>query len=370
MKRMTGLLVVLLLSQAEAGRGAAPVPDLRAVVVAPGAGSRLDLYLTALSSAGFSGTVLVARDGELLLHKGYGLADRGRKLACGTETVFDIGSVTKQFTATAILQLETAGKLSTSDPLSKYLDGVPPDKAGITLRHLLTHTSGLDHAYGEDTDYAPRDLALSVFLKMPLISAPGEKFRYSNPGFSLLAAVVEKVSGQTYERYLAEHLFGPAGMTQTGYVLPRWNMDLMTRNYDGDKDNGFTFNRSWGPDGPYWHCFGNGCILSTTGDLYRWEQALQSGQALSPEARAELWTPRAAVNDTSSYAYAWFVGKTDSGASYIGHGGGSGFGVWAAFYRFPEDHLLILFLSNQVSVPGGERQAEFVGRLASLAAAP
>jgi CubicO group peptidase (beta-lactamase class C family) len=370
--RTTSLVLATLAACAAPCLAAASAPDLRAVVVKPGAGARLDQQLASLTAAGFAGTVLVARDGEILLHKGYGMADKERKIPCDTETVFDIGSITKQFTAAAILKLETAGKLATTDRLDKYFPDAPKDKAGITLHQLLTHTSGLDHGYGEDTDYAPRDLALSVFMKMPLLTPPGEKYRYSNAGFSILAAIVEKVTGGTYERYLRDTFFAPAGMTQTGYVLPAWDMKHLTRNYSGEKDNGFTFNRSWGPDGPYWHCYGNGCILSTAADLYRWEQALQTHAALPPEARRKLWTPYAPVGEEGkgSYAYGWRVGKVASGATFIGHGGGSDFGVWCAFYRFPEEHLLVLVLSHQLPVPGGQDQAEFVGRLAAVATAP
>ena len=257
-------------------------------VVSGRAGTLIDSYFEALESGGFSGTVLVARKGELLLHKGYGLADRERKTPCTTETVFDIGSITKQFTAAAILKLETEGKLRVEDRLSQHLEGVPEDKKDITLHHLLTHTSGLDHAYGEDDDYAPRDLAVRLFLRMPLLTAPGERYHYSNPGFSLLAAVVEKLSGMTYEEYLHDRFFRPAGMTQTGYFLPRWNVLGVSRNYSGDEDNGWTFNRNWGPEGPYWHLYGNGGILTTSGDLHKWEQALMSDRFLlrrsAPEA--------------------------------------------------------------------------------------
>jgi CubicO group peptidase (beta-lactamase class C family) len=184
--RMTGLLLVLLVSPAPPAGAAATGADLRTVVVRPGGGARLDLQMTSLAAAGFAGTVLVAKDGEILLHKGYGMADRQRKIPCDTETVFDIGSITKQFTSAAILKLEAGGKLNTTDRLDKYFPDAPRDKAGITLHQLLTHSSGLDHGYGEDTDYAPRDLAISVFMKMPLLSPPGQKYRYSNPGFSIL----------------------------------------------------------------------------------------------------------------------------------------------------------------------------------------
>ena len=359
---MPGWLVPLLLSSVTAA-----APDLQTEVVEGDAGSRLDIHMSALEDAGFSGTVLVAKQGEIVLHKGYGLADRRREIACRPDTIFDIGSITKQFTAAAILKLEMAGKLSADDTLSKHFKDVPPDKAGITLHQLLTHTSGLDHYYGEDTNYAPRELALEVFFKMPLLLAPGEKFHYSNPGFSILAAVVENVSGMSYEGYLRKELFEPAGMSDTGYTLPRWDMQRMSRNYNGDKDNGFTFNRNWGPEGTYWHCFGNGCILSSTGDMYRWEQTLQSDRVLSAEARAKLFKPHVPATGDASYGYGWRIGKTARGTSWSGHGGGSGFGVSAAHYRFPDDGVLVVVISNQASIVGGKDRQRFLERLVTLA---
>lgn len=335
-------------------------------------GRLLDAYMTRLEAAGFSGTVLVARNNQVLLHKGYGLCDRSRKAPCTTDTVHDIGSVTKQFTAAAILKLEEAGKLRVEDPLSKHLQGVPEDKAGITLHHLLTHTSGLDHVYGEDDDYAPRDLAVALFLRMPLITPPGAKYHYSNPGFSLLAAVVEKLSGKSYEAYLREVFFGPLGMTKTGYIIPRWNVLEVSRNYAGEEDNGWTFNRNWGPEGPYWHLYGNGGILTTTGDLLKWEQALMGDRVLSASSRGKLFTPHVPEDDSSgsSYGYGWRVGKTESGAAFTGHGGGSSWGVAATYNRYPERGVLVLVLSNQAKLPGGLRGGTLGERVLLLATGP
>ncbi len=338
-------------------------------VVAGDAGARIDTYFEALTEGGFSGTVLVVRKGEVLLHKGYGLADRDDKIPCTTETVFDIGSITKQFTAAAILKLEMEGKLHAGDRLSEHLEDVPEDKAGITLHHLLTHTSGLDHAYGNDDDYAPRDLAVRLFLRMPPITAPGEKYRYSNPGYSLLAAVVEKVSGKSYEAYLHEQFFQPLGMTKTGYMIPRWKVLEISKNYNGERDNGWTFNRNWGPEGPYWHLYGNGGILTTTGDLYTWEQALMSDRVLSKDAREKLLSPH--VPDGGErrtfYAYGWRVGRTEDDRAFSGHSGGSSYGVSAAYYRFPESGVVVIVLSNQARLPGDDDDLGLTSRVAAMA---
>lgn len=349
----------------------APGADAGAVV-SGAAGTRVDDYFQALEAAGFSGTVLVARSGRVLLHKGYGLCDRRRKAPCTTETVHDIGSITKQFTSAAILKLEEAGRLRVEDPLSKHLEGVPEDKAGITLHHLLTHTSGLDHAYGDDDDYAPRDLAVRLFLRMPLITPPGAKYRYSNPGYSLLTAVVEKLSGKSYEEYLREVFFAPLGMARTGYIVPRWNVLDVSRNYNGEQDNGWTFNRNWGPDGPYWHLYGNGGILTTAGDLLKWEQALMADRVLSAASRKKLLTAHVPEGDPSgsSYGYGWRVGRAEGGTAYTGHGGGSSFGVACAHFRFPEHGVLVVVLSNQAGYPGRLGGPSLTERVARLAAAP
>jgi len=171
---------------------------------APGAvvkgelGARLDDYMTRLEGFGFSGTLLVAKDGDIVLSKGYGVADKSRGTPMTAETVISIGSITKQFTAAAILKLEMQGKLNVDDPITKYFPIVPPDKAGITLHHLLTHTAGLDEDYG-GTDYeeVSRDEILKRVFSRPLKWEPGKRHLYSNAGYSLLGAIVEIVSGQT-----------------------------------------------------------------------------------------------------------------------------------------------------------------------------
>jgi CubicO group peptidase (beta-lactamase class C family) len=346
-----------------AGPGTSP-----AGVVSGEAGRRLDQFITDLVPAGFSGTVLVARNGDILLHKGYGFADRSRNIPAGTDTVYDIGSITKQFTAAAIMKLERDGKLSTEDQLTKFFRNAPADKAGITVHHLLTHTAGFDHGYGEDDVVAPRDPTLQLFLSKPLLSKPGEKYRYSNAGYGLLTAIVENLSGQPYERYLHEQFFRVAGMTKTGYRIPQWNPNEISRNYNGDKDNGPPLDRVWGPEGPYWHLFGNGGILSTPGDMYKWERALQSDTVLSSAARAKMFQPYVPMDgeDKTRYGYGWYTGKTASGADFTGHTGGSSFGVSAGHFRFPADGLVVIYHCNRIPVPGNEKRG-LLGRLADLA---
>ncbi|HEX6385166.1 MAG TPA: serine hydrolase domain-containing protein, partial [Anaerolineae bacterium] len=225
-------------------------------------GGRLDKYLTRVTPFGFSGALLVASGGEVVLNKGYGLAIRDEDVANTAETVFSLGSITKQFTAAAIVKLEMQGRLSTADFISDYFDGVPDDKSAVTLHHLLTHTAGVINYTGEDYEMAQRDETVQKVLAAPLAFAPGARYQYSNAGYSLLAAVVELVSGQRYEQFLHDHLFRPAGMRFTGYRLPDWDQRVVAHWYTGDNDFGTPLDKPY----PSWNLLGNGDMLSTTDD--------------------------------------------------------------------------------------------------------
>src|SRR3712207_2871007 len=163
---------------------------------------------------GTSGTVVAARDGSVAHCRGFGLADRDAKVAARCDTVYDTMSMTKQFTAAAILKLEMMGKLRVTDPLSKFVGPVPDDKRAITLHHLLTHTAGLIEGLGGDYEALSREEMLDGALESELRSAPGTEYSYSNLGYSILAAIVEKASGTSYERFLASHLFEPASRSE------------------------------------------------------------------------------------------------------------------------------------------------------------
>ena len=182
---------------------------------------RIAAHFSHLSRLGFDGVLLVARDGEVILDRAYGEANRETGRAMTTEKAITIGSISKQFTAAAIMKLVELGQLTPEDPITNFFDGVPEDKAGTTLHHLLTHTSVWAGALGSDRDASQNaDEYLAMALASELSSPPGETYRYSNVGYSLLAQVIERVSGQGYEEFLAEHLFDPAGMRRTGIVFP------------------------------------------------------------------------------------------------------------------------------------------------------
>jgi CubicO group peptidase (beta-lactamase class C family) len=311
-------------------------------------GEKLDAYLTRLEGFGFAGSILVAKDGQILLHKGYGLADREKGIPFTPETVFDIGSITKQFTAAAILKLESEGKLKVTDPLGKYFDGAPEDKAGITLHHLLTHSAGMKDVFGDDYEEMPRDRLVQAALASQLLWPPGTRYQYSNAGYSLLAAIVEKVSGKPYETYLRETFFKPAGMEKTGYRLPAWKPEELAHGYRGEEPWGTPLDHAWAPDGPWWNLRGNGGILSTTGDLYKWYLALEKGNVLSKEEQAKAYTPHVPEDPegSSHYGYGWAIDKGPGGTRRIAHNGGNG--IFAAdFQRYPDDRLVLLTGSAQ-----------------------
>ena len=202
---------------------AAPADDFDHEVVGGPVGTRADEYLSRAAAFGFTGTVLVAIDDSPVLHKGYAYADIVAKRPNTTRTIYDIGSITKTMTGMAIMLLESRGELSVEDRLGRFFSQVPQDKEDIQLKHLLTHTSGIvDPPLG---DYEPigRDDLVKVVFAAPLAAPVGAKYQYSNTGFSLLAAVIEKVSGRPYEEFMRNELFLPAGMKETGYLLPQWD---------------------------------------------------------------------------------------------------------------------------------------------------
>ena len=323
---------------------------------------RLDEHMRRLVPFGYSGSLLVAKDGEVVLANGYGLADRENRVPVTAETVFDIGSITKQFTAAAILRLEMEGKLSVNDPVSRWFDGVPADKQSMTLHHLLTHSSGLRDGFGGDYEVAERDSLADVILRSELLWAPGTRYQYSNAGYSLLGTVVEKASGMGYERYLREKLWAPAGMTRTGYRGVQWRPGELAVGYREGARWGTPVDHLWAPDGPYWNLRANGGVLSTVTDLFRWHQALDGDAILNAEAKRKLWTPHVPEDEEgrSHYGYGWAIFNTQRGTKLIAHNGGNGV-FFADFRRYVDEGVVILVMSNTTEAPA-ERTLSAVAR--------
>jgi len=299
-------------------------------------GRKLDAYMQFMERLGCWGAVLVQKDGELVIQKGYGYADRKAGVRNSADTVFSVGSITKQFTAAAILKLEMQGKLSLNDPIHRYFE-VPEDKRAIAVRHLLTHTAGLINYTGDDYERTSREEMARIALGAPLRFPPGERYAYSNAGYSLAAAIVEMAAGQGYEAYVREHLFEPAGIEWLGYRAPDWRQRTVSRMYRDDRDNGRLLDRAY----PYWNLLGNGGMLATPGAMLRWHEALMGEAILDRAAKEKLYTP--AQRD---YALGWVVKDTPYGRR-AGHNGGNDLGVSAMFHRYLDRDTVIYFSLNR-----------------------
>jgi len=282
-------------------------------------------YLHEQEQEGFSGSVLVAEKGVIVLETGIGYADRESGRRETAETVFSVGSITKQFTAAAIIRLESEGRLTTGDSLKRYFPSAPEDKRNITIHQLLTHTAGFPDGLGDDYDTLRADAFLALAFQTPLAYTPGSRYRYSNVGYSLLGILVEKISGMGYEKYLHDKLFIPSGMMHTGYLLPDFKKDQLATGYRDGKRWGNAMDHPWLADGPGWHLRANGGILSTVGDLYKWYLALSRHTVLPKAAFEKLVTPYVAeqADQKSFYSYGWVVQPAGTN-QLIWHNGGNG----------------------------------------------
>lgn len=324
---------------------------------------RLEQTLQQFAEQGWSGSALVASKGSILLNKGYGLADRESKKAQSQETVFSIGSITKQFTAAGIVKLETMGLLSVNDPLRKYFSSIPADKAKITIHQLLTHSAGFPGAIGDDYENVDADQFAALAFKSPLVFNPGSGYEYSNVGYSLLGIIITKVSGKGYEAFLHEQLFKPAGMMNTGYLIPDHKPAALAVGYKDDSRWGTALDRPWSSDGPGWHLRANGGILSTTGDMYKWYVALRDHIVLPESATTKLFTPHVAEGPQgmSFYGYGWTIQNIGEKRS-VWHNGGNG--VYNAHMGFiPADDICIIVSSNSNNVISDDISLQLLGNV-------
>lgn len=303
---------------------------------------------------GFSGVALVQRKGEVLLHEAAGFSNRERAIPNTVETAFDIASITKQFTASLIVALQEAGQLSVEDKLSDHFDNVPEQKARITIHQLMTHSSGIQREFGRETVAVDRDIFLSLVWATKLEYEPGTVYRYSNVGYSLLAAIVESVTGQSYESALHEYLFEPAELTNTGYLLPaRSNESVAVGNIS--KQSFHEWSSWWADDGPYWFSRGAGGLLSTTGDLLKWHRALASERVLtthsikSLQARQidkSLGNNEVDESESEFYGYGWSIQDSPEVGEVHWHTGSNRAGFRSFFGRVIAEDIVIIVLTN------------------------
>lgn len=314
---------------------------------------RIDNYLTQCASHGYSGSILVAKNGNIILSEGYGWADRSLKIKNTSSTVFNIGSVTKQFTAAAILKLMEHKKLDVSDNIKKYFPQASPDKQDITIHQLLTHTSGVSpRTGGFRYDMASKETFLKEFFQAELLYAPGTKHTYANANYIMLAAIIEKVSSQDYESYLRENFWEPLQMNRTGYKAIAFGSEALAHGYYFQYTDGIW--KDWGttqnqlpPTKDHWYSIGKGDIYSTVEDLYKWHMALENNKVLSAETKKLMETAHTPENaeKTSFYGYGWAIFNTAENTKIVAHNGSNGI-YFADFVRYIDDELVVIALSN------------------------
>lgn len=305
----------------------------------------VDQYLQ--SQKNFSGMIQLAQGGEVKFSKGYGFTDREKRVPYSDKTLSTIGSITKSFTATAILLLLEQGKLRVEDPITKYFKNVPDDKKAITLHHLLTHSAGFPGSIGDDYEAISTEDFVKLALKTPLAFMPGKGYEYSNVGYSLLGMIVEQVSGMNYDTFLQKNVFAPAGMKTAGYDNPAADYSLLTRGYLKDgSDWGTSKDKLWNGKEPHWHLKANGGLLMSANDMTQWYRALRGNKVLKPETLKLQTTPYVDEGGGSFYGYGYAI--TEDGRS-IQHNGGNG--IFRSDFRwFPQLDFCLIASSNDANV--------------------
>jgi CubicO group peptidase (beta-lactamase class C family) len=246
------------------------------------------------------------------------------------------------------MKLVEEKKLSVSDNLSVFFSAVPADKKDITIHQLLTHSAGFPPVLGDDYDNITAVQFTALAFQTPLNFSPGTEYDYSNVGYSLLGILLEKVSGMNYEAFLHKKLFEPAGMLRTGYNLPRFTKDELAVGYRDNIRWGTAIDRPWLADGPGWHLRGNGGMLSTVGDMYKWYLALKNNTVLSRSQTNLMFTKHIAENPKaiSHYGYGWVL-QDFGGKKFIWHNGGNG--VYNAFMAFAQEEDFCVIVSSNTN---------------------
>ena len=314
--------------------------------------NKIDEYLSAGVSNGFSAAVLVAKKGEIFLNKGYGMAKVKRNVQNSSSTIFSTGSVTKQFTATAILLLVKKGKLSLDDTIDRFFKELPKDKRNITIHQLLTHSAGLIHSFGMDHLRSTTEVFFKDLFKTKLLQKPGKTYKYSNTGYSILARIIEIISKKSYEEFLRNNLFIPSGMMQTGYFLPKWKKDNIASNYLYNyRDTGSILEQMHQLGSVPWFFKGNGAIHSTVNDMFKWYQALKNNKILSKSLTAKMTTAFISEQESSRshYGYGWAIYNSDRNTKIVTHNGGNSATLLHEFIWLPKEDVVIIYFTNSYS---------------------
>lgn len=322
--------------------------DALPVTVAPKAVAA-DRFLEDAAKFGFAGQVVIAVDGEVILHKAYGFADRAARRRVTPSTTFGIASMSKMFTAAAILKAQEEKLLSIDDPIAKYLPNTPPERAAITIAQLLTHTSGVGAGFTNDFEDPSVAAVVERVLKHEPMGTPGSAWRYASEGYVLLAAILEKATGRSYDDYVREKLFKPAGMKTAWFVGEHDPFHTAPSHaYNGLRDNGSP--ASWPLNARY---VGAGSIVASASDLYRWASALWGRRVLSSESTAAMLSKHASPGKVDDdFGYGMFLWKTENGAYAEEHGGDTAVGFNGLVRFYPAAKTILVITCNVMNIGG------------------
>lgn len=277
-------------------------------------GERADSAIRVFERAGFSGVVRIAKGDTTLIDKGYGLANRAAGVAFAPTTIVQIGSNTKDFTATAILQLNERGLLSLDDSIGRFFPEAPADKRAITIRQVMEHRAGFPDFVSppevKNADFEPvgRDEFLTRLMRRELVAPPGTRFIYSNAGYSLLAALIERLTHESFDAYVQAHILGPLGMTNTGFALPRFDEGRLSHGYRNGTDVGTIIGHPHPEDGPYWNLRGNGGMSSTLDEMHTFYTALfTTEKLLTARTREQFFHANEPVSLAGSDGVSFFI---------------------------------------------------------------
>jgi D-alanyl-D-alanine carboxypeptidase len=357
--RFLGIAAFVAAALGGAGAAAAPPADLRAKADA--------IVQAAFPADGPGGAVIITRGGETLYTGARGLADVAARRPITPNSVFRLGSITKQFTAAVVLQLVQEGRISLDDPVSRFLPGYPQPGASATVRQLLNHTSGIQSYTGipgwmaEENTSRARTTAemIAVFRDLPSPAPPGQAWAYNNSGYVLLGAIIESVTGKTWHQAVAERIAGPLRLGTIGYGVDRESAPAMARGYTG-QDGNVRPARRIHMSVPH----AAGALVGTVGDLARWARALHHGRVVSPALYAAMTSP-ASLPEGRTHPYGFGLGiEQVRGRSTIEHGGGIfGFSTYGTYV--PSEDLFVAVLAN--SDEPASPPALVAARLAALA---
>ncbi|MDX2220526.1 MAG: serine hydrolase [Burkholderiales bacterium] len=341
-------------------------PASSSVIVEGDIARQIDTAFTATFKADEPGAaIIVVKDGKTVLRKGYGLADTEKKVPIQPGDVFRLGSMTKQFTAVAILMLAEEGKLSVQDEITRFVPDYPTQGKKITVEHLLTHTSGIKSYTNMpgfrtivNKDMKPLEV-VDFFKNEPMEFAPGERYAYNNSGYFLLGIIIEKVSGMSYADFVAKRIFEPLGMTHTAFEGFERNGVKRIAGY-GRGRAGFEPARPMSMTQPY----AAGSLVSTVDDLARWDAAITAGKLLKPASWKRAFTPYVLNNGKpTDYGYGWQIRKFQ-GEELIEHGGAIN-GFHTQGMRLPASRVYVAVLTNRLGArPASEFHAERAAAIA------